>query len=164
MAWMVDAHSGLYFTPSFDAFDPSNTNNYGGRPDAIAGVNPVPSSGQTINNWLNPAAFKVPGCADATPLCTNPANIGRFGNAGVNTLEGPGLTDFDLSLMKDFHLTEQFTLQFRATATNVFNCPNFGAPASDISSPGTYGVVTSTAFDLYGQQSRFIDFMLRLEF
>ncbi|HUY15543.1 MAG TPA: TonB-dependent receptor [Terriglobia bacterium] len=164
MAWMVDAHSGLFFTPSFDGFDTSNTNNPGGRPDVIAGVSPVPSTGQTINNWLNPAAFKIPGCTNANPLCSNPANIGRFGNAGVNTLEGPGLTDFDLSLMKDFHLTERFTMQFRATATNVFNHPNFGMPASDISSPGTYGTVTSTAFDLYGQQSRFIDFMLRLQF
>jgi hypothetical protein len=163
MAWNVDAHSGHYVTPSFDGFDPSNTNNYGGRPDAIAGVSPVPAH-QTINNWLNPAAFKVPGCPDSDPLCSNPADIGRFGNAGVNTLEGPGLTDFDLSLMKDFHMTERFTLQFRATATNVFNHPNFGIPGSDISSPGTYGVVTSTAFDLHGQQSRFIDFMLRLQF
>ncbi|MGH9469014.1 MAG: TonB-dependent receptor [Terriglobia bacterium] len=164
MAWMVDAHSGFFLTPSFDSVDTSNTNNPGGRPDAIAGVSPAPSSGQNINNWLNPAAFKVPGCPNADPLCSPLVNIGRFGNAGVNTLEGPGLTDFDLSLMKDFHLTERFTLQFRATATNVFNHPNFGAPASDISSAGTYGSITSTTFDLYGQQSRFIDFMLRLEF
>jgi hypothetical protein len=164
MAWMADIHSGLFFTPSFDGFDTSNTNNPGGRPDAVPGVSPVPSSGQSINQWLNPAAFKIPGCPDATPLCPNPADIGRFGNAGVNTLVGPRLVDVDLSLMKDFHLTERFTLQFRTTATNVFNHPNFGLPAAVISSPGTYGTVTSTAFDLYGQQSRFIDFMLRLEF
>lgn len=164
MAWMVDAHSGLFFTPSFDGVDPSNTNNPGGRPDAVAGVSPVPASGQTINNWLNLAAFKVPGCPNTDPLCTPAVNIGRFGNAGVNTLVGPRLVDFDLSLMKDFHLNERFTLQFRATATNVFNHPNFGLPASDISVPGNYGSITSTTFDLYGQQSRFIDFMLRLQF
>jgi hypothetical protein len=163
MAWMVDAHSGLFFTPSFDTPDPSNTNSFGGRPDAVAGVNPS-AANQTTSDWLNPAAFKVPGCPNATPLCSAPADIGRFGNAGVNTLEGPGLTDFDLSLMKDFHLTERFTLQFRATATNVFNHPNFGFPASDIDSPGTYGVITSTTMDLNGQQYRFIDFMLRLQF
>ncbi|MGH9449331.1 MAG: hypothetical protein ACRD11_02210 [Terriglobia bacterium] len=163
MAWMVDAHSGLYFTPSFDGVDTSNTNNPGGRPDAVAGVSTSAAS-QTINQWLNPAAFKIPGCPDATPLCSAPADVGRFGNAAVNGLEGPGLTDVDLSLMKDFRLTERFTLQFRATASNVFNHPNFGLPASDISSPGTYGVVTSTAYDLCGQQSRFVDFMLRLQF
>jgi hypothetical protein len=46
----------------------------------------------------------------------------------------------------------------------VFNHPNFGNPGSDISAPGSYGVITSTAFDLYGQQSRCIDFMMRLRF
>lgn len=66
--------------------------------------------------------------------------------------------------MKDFRLTERFNLQFRATATNVFNHPNFGIPGSDISAPGSYGVITSTAFDLNGQQSRSIDFMMRLSF
>lgn len=163
MAWMVDAHSGLYFTPSFDGFDTSNTNNPGGRPDAIAGVNPA-AANQTRTNWLNPGAFEVPGCTSANPLCSNPADIGRFGNAGVNTLEGPRLVDLDLSLMKDLHLTERFILEFRTTATNVFNHPNFGLPASDISAPGSYGVITNTAFDLNGQQARFIDFMLRLRF
>jgi len=66
--------------------------------------------------------------------------------------------------LKDFHLNERFILQFRATASNVFNHPNFGTPGSDISAPGSYGAVTSTAYDLYGQQSRFIDFMMRLRF
>jgi hypothetical protein len=149
MAWQVDAHSGFFFTPSFDGFDPSNTNNPGGRPDVVAGVRPY-AANKTIDNWLNAAAFKIPGCPDSTPLCTNPANVGRFGNAGVNTLEGPDLTDFDLSQMKDFRLTERFTLQFRATATNVFNHPNFGVPSADISAPGSYGRITSTAFDLRG--------------
>ena len=82
----------------------------------------------------------------------------------MNVLEGPKLVDFDLALMKDFHLTERFTLQFRGTASNVFNHPNFGIPGNNISSPGTFGVITSTAFEVYGQQSRFIDFMLRLQF
>jgi hypothetical protein len=40
MAWQVDAHSGFYFTPSFDSYDTSNTNNPGGRPDVVAGVSP----------------------------------------------------------------------------------------------------------------------------
>ena len=161
MAWAVDAHSGFYFTPSFDSYDTSNTNNPGGRPDRVAGLDPYAAQ-RTITNWLNPAAFKIPGCPDSTPLCTNPADIGRFGNAGVNTLEGPNLVDFDLSLMKDFHATEHLTVQFRATATNVFNHPNFGLPSADIE--GTYGAIGGTAMDLPGQQSRFVDFMLRVIF
>ncbi len=160
---MVDAHSGYYFTPSFDNYDPSNTDSFGGRPDVIAGVSPYPAN-KTINNWLNPGAFKVPGCPDSTPLCTNPVSLGRFGNAPVNSLEGPDFTDFDLSFMKDARLTERFTLEFRATATNVFNHPNFTTPAADISSTATYGVITSTAADLPNMVLRYVDFMLRLRF
>jgi hypothetical protein len=66
--------------------------------------------------------------------------------------------------MKDFPITERFNLEFRGTATNVFNHPNFSNPAADISSPGTFGISTSTSYELYGQQSRFVDFMLRLRF
>jgi hypothetical protein len=147
MAWNVIAEAGPYYTPSFSGFDPSNTNNIGGRPDRIG-----------------PTSFAIPGCLASNPICSNPANIGRFGNAGVNTLQAQGFTDFDLSLMKDFRVTERFVLQFRATATDVFNHPNFGVPASNISSPGTYGIVTSTFSELLGQNARQLDLMLRLQF
>ena len=32
----------------------------------------------------------MPGCPDNNPVCDNPANVGRFGNAGVNILSTPG--------------------------------------------------------------------------
>ena len=151
MAWNATAAAGHYYTPTFDGPDTSNT-------DAID-TNNAPLRPDRIGN-----TFVIPGCPASSPLCPNPVNVGRFGNSGVNVLQGPKLVDFDLSLMKDFHLTERFILQFRGTATNVFNHPNFGIPGNDISSPGTFGAITSTTFDLYGQQSRFVDFMLRLQF
>jgi hypothetical protein len=151
MAWNITAEAGPYYTPTFDGPDSSNTN--------AINTNNAPLRPDRIGN-----TFVIPGCSASDPLCPNPVDVGRFGNSGVNVLEAPGLVDVDLSLMKDFRVTERFTLQFRGTATNVFNHPNFGTPGNDISSPGTYGVVTSTTFDLYGQQSRSIDFMLRLRF
>jgi hypothetical protein len=48
--------------------------------------------------------------------------------------------------------------------TNLLNHPNFGLPAADIESPGTFGKVTSTVSPLLGQNARQIDFMLRLAF
>ncbi|MEO7143047.1 MAG: hypothetical protein ABI165_06030 [Bryobacteraceae bacterium] len=151
MAWNVTAAAGPYYTPTFDGPDTSNTN--------AINTNNAPLRPDRIGN-----TFVIPGCPVSDPLCPNPINVGRFGNSGVNVLERPKLVDFDLSLMKDFHLTERFIPQFRGTATNVFNHPNLGIPGNDISSPGTFGAVTSTTFDLYGQQSRFVDFMLRLQF
>ncbi len=66
--------------------------------------------------------------------------------------------------MKDFSVSEKAKLQFRVTMTNVFNHPNFGLPAADIESPGTYGTFTSTFSPLLGQNARQVDFMLRLIF
>ena len=47
-------------------------------------------------------AFRVPGCPDDNPVCDSPANIGRFGNSGVNILQTPAMKNIDLALMKEF--------------------------------------------------------------
>jgi Carboxypeptidase regulatory-like domain len=162
-AWTVDVHSGFYFTPSLSGYDTSNTNTLTERPDVVPGVSPY-AQNKSISHWLNPAAFKIPGCPDTAPVCSNPADVGRFGDAGVNTLVGPGMTDVDLSVFKTFRVWENVNAKFNATATDLFNHPNFGLPAATITSPGTYGVITSTGGDLYGQASRFLDFGFRMEF
>ena len=109
-AWTVDAHSGYYFTPSISGYDTSNTNTLTERPDVVPGVSPYPQH-KTINNWLNPAAFKIPGCPDTTPVCANPTDVGRFGDAGVDTLVGPRTADVDLSVFKTFRVRENVRRQ-----------------------------------------------------
>jgi len=47
------------------------------------------------------------------------------GNLGRNTFVGPGLFQTDMSLTKNFRLTERFNLKFDASAFNVFNRTNF---------------------------------------
>jgi hypothetical protein len=164
--YVLSLQSGLFFTPTFDGFDPSNTNNFGGRPDVVPGVSVIPSGGHTINQWFNPAAFKIPGCPDNNPVCSDPANIGRFGNAGVNILEGPPLKNLDFGLFKDFRILEKGTLEFQSIFSNVFNHPNFAQPAADISSTSTVGLITSTAGSYLpgSNSSRVINFALRLRF
>jgi hypothetical protein len=144
-SYVATLQTGLYFTPSFDGFDPSNTNHFGGRPDVVPGVSIVPPGGRTVNEWFNPAAFKIPGCPDTDPVCANPANIGRFGNAGVNTLEGPPLRNLDFGLLKEVRILETKTLGFRAVFSNIFNHPAFGLPNADISSTTTVGSINGTA-------------------
>ena len=143
LSTVVTLQTGQWFTPTFDGFDPSNTNTIGGRPDRIAGA-PLYPANQSINNWFNVGAFGVPGCPDNDPNCDNPANIGRFGNSGVNILSTPAMKNVDLALMKEFTVTEHNTLRFQTTFSNAFNHPNFGYPDADISSPDTAGVITST--------------------
>jgi hypothetical protein len=89
------------------------------------------------NGWFDPNAFVVP-------------PHGTLGNLGRNILDGPGLSEVDLSLFKDTKLSERLDLQFRAEAFNLFNTANFNTPnliafTSATAPPSTTaGVITST--------------------
>jgi hypothetical protein len=60
---------------------------------------------------------------------------GQFGNEGRNVVRGPGIEDVDLSLFKDFRVSESKRIQFRAECFNTLNHPNFGLPENDLESP-----------------------------
>ena len=166
LSGVATLQSGQFFTPSFAGFDVSNTNTIGGRPDVVSGVSVIPSSGQNITQWINLGAFAIPGCPSATPVCAKPANVGRFGNAGLNILQGPPMRNLDLALMKNFHTTERFLWQIEAQAQDVFNHPNFGNPSANISAPATGATITSTLTnDLQGSGgSRSIYVMIKVNF
>jgi carboxypeptidase family protein len=82
-----------------------------------------------------------------------PANL--LGNAGRNSIIGPGVVELDFSLTRDFavHLfSESAKLQFRAEAFNLANHPNFEPPVANnalYNSKGapiaSAGLITSTA-------------------
>jgi hypothetical protein len=169
-SWVSEMQSGQFYTPTFSGSDPSNTNNFGpastsnfvARPDRIASGELT--SGQSISHWFDASAFAVPGCPNSNPVCSNPANVGRFGNSGVNILRGPKSVNFDFSAMKYFQVTERVRLQFRTTMTNVFNHPNFANPQGNISSPGTVGQITGVFLEQIGEDARQIHFSLRVQF
>lgn len=127
-------HSGMplniTITRKASAVPDGNTSNQ--RPDAVVGVSAIPVGGQSINDWINIAAFATP------------AN-GVFGNLGRDTVTGPDLFQIDAALQKDTKLTERMGLIFRAEVYNVFNHPELGSPNLNISSPATFGRITSLA-------------------
>jgi hypothetical protein len=91
----------------------------------------------------------------------------QFGNVGRNTMSGPGVVNLDLSLFRDFKLSERFNLQFRAESFNVSNTPHFANPdedGADINS-SNFGriLATQSAADALGR-SREFRFGLRLSF
>lgn len=45
--------------------------------------------------------------------------VGTFGNAARFILRGPGVNNWDLSLLKDFPVREQVHFEFRAEAVSV---------------------------------------------
>jgi len=130
-------HSGLPFTPVIqgsvaDGIDPGLTPSFSAGstlyPDQVGDPH---VSNPSINEWFNPAAF------------ANPAT-GVFGDVGRNTLIGPGFSDVDFSLAKQFPLHfEGIRLEFRADMFNVFNHPNFANPDADVGYSG--GVLADSA-------------------
>jgi outer membrane receptor protein involved in Fe transport len=53
-----------------------------------------------------------------------------FGNIGRNTFLGDRTENVDLSIFKDFRITERVQLRYRLQMLNAFNHPNFGIPNS----------------------------------
>jgi hypothetical protein len=98
------------------------------RPNVVPGQ-PITLGNQGIQEWFNTAAFVAP-----------PA--GQFGNAGRNSIPGPGTILFDMSVSKTFPFREARTLEFRATASNVFNHVNLAGVDTNLNSP-TFGQVIS---------------------
>ena len=68
--------------------------------------------------------------------------IGTYGNAGHNSLRGPGYFDVDVAVTREFKLSERLTFHVRGEAFNVLNHPNFGSPNGNISS-STFGQIRS---------------------
>jgi Carboxypeptidase regulatory-like domain/TonB dependent receptor len=82
-----------------------------------------------------PLAYDFTGVADGTDSCTLPRPVsgmfklpgcGTIGNAGFDTFIGPRAFFSDLSLAKNFRVTERINAQFRLDAYNVFNHPVLG--------------------------------------
>lgn len=74
----------------------------------------------------NPAAFAIP-AADLQP---NQALLVN-GNTGRNGFQGPGLSQLDFALRRDFKVYEHLTVQFSAEFFNLLNHPNFQNPDGD---------------------------------
>ncbi len=69
-----------------------------------------------------------------------------FGNSVVGSVNGPGQFNFDMALIKNTKLWEGGTLQFRIEGFNIWNHAQFNPPfGNDVSTPSTFGVVTSTS-------------------
>jgi hypothetical protein len=120
--------SGLPFTVTA-AGSPTNTG-AGTRADVVPGVE-AKLEDRSPSLWFNAAAFRVP-----TPF--------NWGNVGRNTLTGPPIYNFDLTLSKRFATSESTNLMFRAEFFNAFNTPQFSLPASTIGNTGV-GTISSTA-------------------
>jgi hypothetical protein len=132
--------------------DQSNTNVAGRgvaiRPDMVSSN---VYAGQSRMSYFNVAAF-----------AHTPVGAGRFGNAGVGILQGPGTAAVSLGVAKSFRISEQVHARFETTFTNVLNHTNFAPPVTAIDQ-ATFGALTAAqtaenAGNRTGQAALRIDF------
>ncbi len=102
------------------------------RPNVVADTTYTDAPHGLRYQYINPNLYAANG-------------LGTFGNAGHNSLRGPGYFDLDLAVSRQFKLYESLTLNVRAEAFNVLNHPNFMSPNATISS-SNFGQIT-TAYD-----------------
>ena len=67
-----------------------------------------------------------------------------FGTAGVGIVRGPGMSRVDLSLNKQFPVTEHTYFQLRLAAFNATNTPIFQTPSSMVITAPTFGQIRSS--------------------
>jgi hypothetical protein len=145
--------SGPYLTPTIScALDQTNTDPIAAgsvcRPDIVGN----PSIGNLPGQQFNINAF-----------APTPVGAARIGNAGVGILEGPGTVALNAGLSKSMQIREGLRLRFEATFTNVLNHTNFAPPATNFSSPSTFGLLQSAQTAEYGG-NRTGQLALRLDF
>ena len=99
------------------------------RPNYVGGVSLVPAN-QSINNWINAAAFTIPAAE-------------TWGNAGRNLVRGPDFWQADAAASRDFRITERFMLIARIEGFNIFNRAQYGNPNGNFSS-SSFGQITTT--------------------
>jgi hypothetical protein len=121
--------SGMPFSPRVlgNFSDVSRGTNGTLRPD-LTGL-PISIPNPTTSDWFNTAAFVVP-------------PSGQFGDAGRNSITGPPTRLFDMAMTKRFPMREGRSLEFRISASNVFNTPQYTTIDTTVNSP-TFGRVTA---------------------
>jgi hypothetical protein len=139
---IVSWHSG--FPLNLRAGDSSGTGDiFSPRPNCNG---PVSYPKQTVVGglqWFDPSAFSQP--------------TSGFGNCpSQGPVIGPGYFDADISMQKNFPISESMRFQFRADFLNAFNHPNFNAPSTSLGAG--MGLLNTT------QDARELQFALKFYF
>jgi hypothetical protein len=106
------------------------------------------NGGGSLKEWFNKAAFTPPA----------PDSYGNaFGNVSRNSITGPGTIQNNMALSKTMQLGGMRSMEFRATANNVFNTVQYSGVDTSLTSPSAGQVIAAAAM-------RSFQFSARLRF
>jgi hypothetical protein len=176
---ILTAHTGVPVTPLMGG-DPLGQLNTVSQdvPNRLTGCSPTNPG--NVTNYINVSCFGPPAapasmsaqCAPFTDAATS-APSGQvycsnlYGNAGRNSIVGPGLLGLDFSLFKNNYIkkfSETFNIQFRAEFFNIINHANFETPINSNTLFDENGVPQDGAgsLDTLATRPREIQFGLKL--
>jgi hypothetical protein len=96
-----------------------------------AGKPVLNASGFTVP-LLKPGQDGVPPCVTVGGQLQCDTFETGFGSSGRNVFRSPFQPQVNFSIMKDFKLSEKFTLNYRADFFNLFNWTSFDAPSNNV--------------------------------
>ncbi len=85
--------------------------------------------------------------------------IGNYGNLGRNVIRQNGLTQYDVTIQKNFLIGDRYKLQFQSQVANLMNNASFSRLGATLAAPQTFGCYQDT-----DTNSRVITLVLRLTF
>jgi len=111
----------------------------------------------------NVLAYSEGNCVNPLSTCLSASNFASvasspaYSNEVRNQFRGPHFFDSDLSVNKNFKLTERFALGIGANFYNIFNHPNFDLPIDVYQGPGqgSFGSIVSAALPPTGPYGSF---------
>jgi hypothetical protein len=172
---IITAETGvpLTFRISGDPLGLRSTDAYDFPDRSVSGGCSTPVNPGSVSNYLKLNCFTLPVAtpdiaANCVAYSTSPGTCKNLvGNEGRNSVVGPGLTTWDLSIFKNTHvpkLGETFNAQFRAEFFNVLNHSNFLPPVDNDTLFTNTGapVAGAGAIDATSTTSRQIQFGLKL--
>jgi len=119
-------------------------------------VGPIQVNPGNINNYVSASAFAVPA---TTTIGKNVVFLAP-GTAGRDIVRGPGESNMDLALFKNFAVTERVKGQFRVQVYNLTNTPHFANPADTNLSDGHIGLINNVLTNSWRQ----VELALRFTF
>ena len=102
-----------------------------------------PASGLRVGRVADSGGWPESSTTGSTLLHSRRRPTAHGEMPGRDIVTGPNLFQIDAALQKDTRLSERMGLIFRADVFNVFNHPELGSPNLNISSPATFGRITS---------------------
>ncbi|MGH9659188.1 MAG: TonB-dependent receptor domain-containing protein, partial [Bryobacteraceae bacterium] len=117
------------------------------RPNAVGDPKVEGSHASRLRNYFNKAAFAQPA----------PFTFGNL-SSRVASVRSPGMNNVNLTLSKDFRVTERVKTQFRASSFNLANHPVFSGPNTTFGD-ANFGIVSGQA-----NLSRQTEFALKIVF